>query len=51
MAPMTWTSDNRAQTACLKGQCASGPKGLKPIYDSILRYISANINGELKHLA
>jgi len=48
---MTWTSDNRAQRACLKGQRASGPKWLEPICYSILGYISANINGGLKHLA
>ena len=46
---MTWTSDNRAQRACLKG--TSGPKGPKPICYSVLGYISANINGGLKHLA
>jgi len=33
---MTWTSDYGAQRACLKGLGASGPKGLKPIYDPIL---------------
>ena len=32
---MTWTSDYRAQWAGLKGLCASGLKGLEPIYYSI----------------
>jgi len=33
---MTWTSDYGAQKACLKGIGALGPKGLEPVYYSIL---------------
>jgi len=33
---MTWTSDYGEQRACPKGLGASGPRGLKPIYYSIL---------------
>ena len=36
--PMTWTPDYGEQRACPKGLVASGPRGLKPIYCSILFY-------------
>ena len=35
---MTWTSDYGAQRACLKCLGALIPKGLEPIYYSILFY-------------
>jgi len=34
---VNWTSDYGTQRACRKGVGASGPKGLKPMYYSILR--------------
>jgi len=34
---MNWTSDYGTQRPCQKGLGASGPKGLKPMYYSILR--------------
>jgi hypothetical protein len=35
-APMTWNYVQGAQRACQKCPCTSEPKGLKPIYYSIL---------------